>query len=122
MTRLLAFTFVATSLSLSVAWAAESISLRTNTAGELAEACAANPHEPAADAKLNFCRGFAQGAIDVELRHAGDKKSFCFPNPAPSRAATMGEFVGWVRSMPDRRSMPSTEGLFRFLAERFPCK
>ena len=122
MKRLLAFTLVAGSLSLSVARAAEPISIRTNTAGELAEVCGANPREPAADAKLNFCRGFAQGAIDVELRHAGDKKPFCFPNPAPSRAATMGEFVGWVRAMPDRRSMPSTDGLFRFLADRFPCK
>ena len=33
----------------------------------------------------------------------------------------MNQFVNWVRAMPDRRSMPSTEGLFRFLAERFPC-
>lgn len=122
MKRLLAPVLVATCLSFSGARAAEPITIRTNTAGELAETCGANPREPAADAKLNFCRGFAQGAIDVELRHATDKKPFCFPNPSPSRAATMAEFVGWVRAMPDRRPMPSTEGLFRFLAERFPCK
>jgi hypothetical protein len=122
MKRLLALAFVAAGLSVPIVKAAEPISIRTNTAGELAEACATNPREPAADAKLNFCRGFAQGAIDVELHHSGEKKPFCFPNPSPSRAATMNEFVGWVRSMPDRREMPSTEALFRFLAERFPCK
>ncbi len=122
MKRLLAYTILAVGLSFTAASAAQPISIRTNTAGELAETCAANPREPAADAKLNFCRGFAQGAIDVELRRAGDKKPFCFPNPAPSRGATMGEFVAWVRSMPDRRSMPSTEGLFQFLGERFPCR
>jgi len=122
MQRLLAPMLLATCLSLSAAWAAEPISIRTNTAGELAEACGANPREPAADAKLNFCRGFAQGAIDVELRHTGEKRPFCFPNPSPSRAATMGEFVNWVRAMPDRRSMPSTAGLFQFLGERYPCK
>jgi hypothetical protein len=122
MKRLLGLALVAAALPLAIAAAAEPISIRTNTAGELAEACAANPREPAADAKLNFCRGFAQGAIDVELRHSGEKKPFCFPNPSPSRASTMSEFVGWVRAMPDRRAMPSTEALFRFLDERFPCK
>jgi hypothetical protein len=104
------------------AWSAEGISIRTNTAGELADTCGVNPRQPAADARINFCRGFAQGAIDVELHHAGDKKPFCFPTPSPSRAETMGQFVNWVRAMPDRRSLPSDEGLFKFLAERFPCK
>jgi Rap1a immunity proteins len=114
--------FVASGVLLPVTWAAEPVSIRTNTAGELAEACGTNPREPAADAKLNFCYGFAQGAINVELRHAGDKKPFCFPNPAPRRPATMAEFVSWVRALPDRGSMPSVDGLFKFLAERFPCK
>jgi hypothetical protein len=122
MKRLFGLALVAAILPLSIATAAEPVSIRTKTAGELAEACGTNPREPAADAKINFCRGFAQGAIDVELQHAGEKKPFCFPNPSPTRAATMSEFVGWVRSMPDRREMPSTQALFRFLAERFPCK
>jgi hypothetical protein len=122
MKRLAALALLVALLPLPAASAAEPITIRTNTAGELAEACGTNPREPGADAKINFCHGFAQGAIDVELMHAGDKKPFCFPRPAPSRAATMGEFVSWVRSIPDRRSLPSTQGLFQFLGERFPCK
>ncbi len=122
MKRLFVFALLASSVATTGAWAAEGVTIRTNTAGELADVCAVNPRERAADARINFCHGFAQGAIDVELHHAGEKKPFCFPNPSPSRAATMNEFVGWVRSMPDRRNMPSAEGLFRFLAERFPCK
>ncbi len=106
----------------SETWAAEGVTIRTNTAGELADICGTNPRERAADAKLNFCRGFAQGAIDVELHHDGDKKTFCFPKPAPTRAETMNQFVAWVHALPDRRSMPSAEGLFKFLDERFPCK
>ncbi|WP_428539052.1 Rap1a/Tai family immunity protein [Rhodopila sp.] len=108
--------------AVSAAWAAEEITIHTATAGELADTCAANPREPAADARLNFCRGFAQGAIDVEMHHAGEHKLFCFPHPSPSRAETMSQFVSWVRAMPDRSSMPSDEGLFKFLGERFPCK
>ena len=103
------------------AHAQRSVNLQARTAGDLAELCGANPKEALGDARINFCRGFAQGAIDVELRHAGDKKPFCFPSPSPSRAETMNQFVNWVRAMPDRRSMPSSEGLFRFLGERFPC-
>jgi hypothetical protein len=122
MKRLLAIVFLANGLSLPAASAAEPLTIRTNTAGELAETCAATPRQPGADAKINFCHGFAQGAITVELRHAGEKKPFCFPTPSPSRAATMGEFVNWVRALPDRKSMPSTEAFFQFLAERYPCK
>jgi Rap1a immunity proteins len=113
---------VATGLASAGAWAAQKLPIHTNTAGELAEICGVAPHSQGADEKINFCHGFAQGAIDVELSHAGDKKPFCFPNPSPTREETMNQFVNWVRAMPDRRSLPSTDGLFRFLAERFPCK
>ena len=102
--------------------AAEPITIRTNNAGELAEACSANPREPGADARINFCHGYAQGAITVQRHYAGDKKLYCLPTPGPSRAETMNQFVAWVRANPERRSIPSDEGLFKFLGERFPCK
>ena len=113
---------VATTCGPMMAWGASGIAIHTNTAAELADVCGANPREPGADARLTFCRGFAQGAIDVELHHAGDKKPFCFPRPSPTRTETMNQFVAWVRASPDRGSMPSTQGLFKFLAERYPCK
>ena len=122
MKRLLALALVSQALTLSAARAAEPISIRTNTAGELADACAARPPEPGAEAKFNFCHGFAQGAITVLLGTSGDKKPFCWPSPKPSRGSTMGEFVAWVKAMPDRRALPSSEGLFKFLGERYPCK
>ena len=101
--------------------AAEPITIRTNTAGELAETCGVNSREPGADARINFCHGYAQGAITVQRHYAGDKKLFCMPTPGPSRAETMNQFVAWVRANPERRSIPSDEGLFKFLGERFPC-
>ena len=104
------------------AFSAQPVTLRARTAGELAELCGANPREPAADAKINYCHGFAQGVVDLELQHTADKKSFCFPSPAPSRSETLNEFVNWVKAMPEHRSLPDTDGLFKFLAERFPCK
>ena len=104
------------------AWAAQPISLRARTAGDLAELCGVNPKEAAADAKINFCDGFAQAAVDLELQHSGDKKPFCFPSPPPTRTTTLREFVNWVRALPEHRTLSATGGLFQFLAERFPCK
>ena len=103
-------------------WAAQPISIHVKTANDLADLCTANPKEAAADAKINFCHGYAQGAIEVETRRSGDKKPFCFPSPAPTRTATMTEFTNWVRALPAHRELPALDGLFQFLKERFPCK
>ena len=113
---------VTTMLLASPAQAQRSVVLQARTAGELAELCAANPKAPEGDAKINFCHGFAQGAILVEQRHTKGKKLFCFPSPAPTRTATMGEFVSWVRALPEHRTPSAVDGLFQFLGERFPCK
>jgi len=109
-------------LLVSPAHAQRAITLQARTSGDLADLCAANAKEAQGDAKLNFCHGYAQGAITATLRLAGDKKPFCFPTPTPTRTATLGEFVAWVRAMPDRKSEPAADGLLKFLAERFPCK
>jgi hypothetical protein len=96
---------------------AATITIRTDTAGQLADTCSAK--EPA---KVTFCQGFAQGAISLKLNEAGATKPFCFPKPAPTRAATMGLFAKWVYASPDRRVMTSTDGLFKFLGEQYACK
>ena len=102
--------------------AAEGIELHARTSGELADLCGAKPGSTGADAKINFCHGFAQGAVAVRLRTAGDKKPFCFPNPMPRRATTMTEFATWVKAAPANGDIPSLDGLFRFFGERYPCK
>jgi hypothetical protein len=122
MKTFLALAMLASSLAATTAWAAQPITLRVRTAGDLAGLCGANPKEPAADAKINFCQGFAQGIVDLELQHTADKKPFCFPSPAPSRSATLAQFVDWVRALPEHQTLPATDGLFKFLAERYPCK
>ena len=102
--------------------AAQPINLNVRTVGDLANLCSAEPASAGADAKLNFCRGFAQGAVEAWQRQGGEKKPFCFPNPAPTRTATMKEFIGWARASPGNLEQPATDGLFKFMGERFPCK
>jgi hypothetical protein len=121
--KVLAPVVALTAILLAVpALAQRGVNLQARTAGELADLCGTSPKDPLGDARINFCHGFAQGAITVELRHTEGKKPFCFPSPTPSRSATMGEFVNWVRSMPDRKSQNAVDGFFQFLGERFPCK
>ena len=121
--RLVGFAVVLTILAVGQVRAApQSIVLQARTAGDLAALCAADPATAGADAKINFCHGFAQGAVDDRMKVEPDKKPFCFPSPTPSRAATLREFVAWVRTDPAKRDLPVLDGLFRFLGERFPCK
>ena len=53
------------------AHAVKTITINTNTAGELADACGVKPSDPGAGTKQTFCQGFAQGAISVELSSRG---------------------------------------------------
>jgi hypothetical protein len=100
----------------------KSLTINTNRAGDLADTCEPKARDPAASTKRTFCQGFAQGAISVELKHAGENKAFCFPKPTPTRAETMKLFVQWVGKTPERRVLLSTDALSRFLGEQYPCK
>jgi hypothetical protein len=105
----------------SVALAAP-IDVNVKTAGELSDACAANPKDPAGQALINYCIGYGQGAVAAVLQRPEDKKLFCISTPPPQRIVTMREFASWVRAIPTRRSEPAEEGFLHFMAERFPCK
>jgi hypothetical protein len=104
------------------AQAQRTLDIRARTAGDLADLCGANPRDPQGDAKINYCHGFAQGAVDVVLKQTGDKKPFCFPSPTPTRSATLTEFVNWARALPAHRTVSAVDGLMQFLGERYPCK
>jgi hypothetical protein len=121
-TRLAAAALIA--LLPTAAFAASEADFAAKTAGDLVDLCAADPKEPMGTAALNFCHGFAQGAVTVEMEVASASKRaklFCFPTPTPSRTATLTEFVTWARANPAHLSEPAADGLFAFLQQRFPC-
>ncbi len=104
--------------------AATEANFGARTAGDLVELCTATPDNAIGTAAVNFCEGFAQGAVLVEMQNQAafrGPKLFCMPNPPPSRNEALSEFVSWARASPDRLAQPSTDGLFRFLGERYPC-
>jgi len=104
--------------------AATEASFGAKTTGDLVELCTAAPDNAIGTAAVNFCEGFAEGAVAVELQNmAGFRgpKVFCMPYPPPSRNEALNGFVNWARTSPDRLAQSSTDGLFRFLSERYPC-
>lgn len=94
--------------------------LSASTAGQLADFCATDPKKPAGDAAINYCHGFAQAMVAAIRNY--DKKAFCFPSPAPTRAETLRQFVTWTRAAPDRAKLTAAVGFYRFLRERYPCE
>jgi len=104
--------------------AATEANFGARTTGDLVELCTAIPDNAMGTAAVNFCEGFAQGAVLVEMETLGafpGPKLFCLPNPPPSRNEAMSEFVNWARASPDRLAQSSTDGLFRYLSERYSC-
>ena len=106
-------------LSLSGGLGARAAVLSASTAGQLAGLCAADPKKPGGDAALNYCHGFAQAMVAAIRNY--DKRAFCFPSPAPTRAESLGQFVKWVRATPDRAKLTAATGFYRFLREQYPC-
>jgi hypothetical protein len=117
MSRLAFLAALAFALLAVPAHAQRTIALHARTAGELADLCTASPGQPAAEAKINYCHGFAQGMVDVEQQHG---MRFCIP-PGTSRNATLAEFARWVKAQPERRSANAVKGLTQFLTQQYPC-
>jgi Rap1a immunity proteins len=78
------------------------VSINIRTAGDLADACTTRPADRVSFARLNFCNGFAQGALQTHRQNASGTK-VCMPNPSPKRSETMKEFASWVRADASRK-------------------
>jgi tetratricopeptide (TPR) repeat protein len=91
------------------------------TVGDLVSLCGADRSNPTGAAKVNYCHGYAQGVVSAEFASAGGAKPFCFPNPAPTRTATLQEFAAWAHSSPANATKAAPVGLLFFLKDRYPC-
>jgi Rap1a immunity proteins len=95
-----------------------------NTVRDLIAICAADKDDPRMTAAVNFCHGFVEGAVIVEEAnesHKGARKLFCLPSPRPPRGSELINFTAWANEQPARLDMPSIDGMFIYLAQRFPC-
>jgi hypothetical protein len=95
-----------------------------NNVRDLIAICARSPDDPRMTASVNFCHGFVEGPVIVEEANETQKgapKLFCLPSPRPPRGFELTNFIGWANQQPGRLDMPSIDGVFVYLAQRFPC-
>jgi len=94
------------------------------TVRDLIEICAPAKEDPMMTAAINYCHGFAEGAVIVEEAHEGQRdvrKLFCLPSPRPASGSEITKFITWANAMPSRLDEPAIDGMFIYLAETYPC-
>jgi hypothetical protein len=95
------------------------------TTGDLVALCNATKVDPLMTAALNFCNGFAEGAVELALGYESvarkDRQPFCLPTPRPSHNEAVAQFTTWANAEPKRLEEPPIIGLFRFLEQQYPC-
>lgn len=95
-----------------------------HTVADLIAICAPSQDDPLITAAVNFCHGYAEGAVDVEEAHEmqrGGRKLFCLPTPKPPRGSELTNFIAWAKERPARLEMPAIDGMFIYLAGKYPC-
>jgi len=94
------------------------------TVRDLIEICAPAKEDPMMTGAINYCHGFAQGAVLVEEAHEGQpsaRKLFCLPSPQPAEGSEITKFIAWANALPSRLDEPAIDGMFIYLAETYPC-
>jgi Rap1a immunity proteins len=121
--RALAFGFVLIAAGASSASAAVSESqFPPHTVADLIAICAPKD-DPLMTGAVNFCHGYAEGAVVVEEAHEaqrGGRKLFCLPTPRPPRDPELASFITWANEVPARLDMPAIDGMFIYLAGKYP--
>jgi hypothetical protein len=51
-----------------------------------------------------------------------ENRFICPPNPVPTRAKVMNDFVAWAKARPQYSKDAPLDTLFRYLAETYPCR
>jgi hypothetical protein len=95
------------------------------TTGDLIALCSAGKDDPMMTAALNFCQGFAEGAVEMALSYEAtgrqDRQPFCLPTPRPTHDQALAQLVAWANADPKRLEEPPVVGLIRFLIQQYPC-
>lgn len=115
--------FIAALLTSGAAVAADSSTFQLRDAQDLVTACSV-PQDHALYANATgFCHGVLVGAYTYySSTVTAGNRFICPPNPTPTRAKVMGDFVAWAKSRPQYLKDPPLDTLFRYLAETYPCR
>jgi Ssp1 endopeptidase immunity protein Rap1a len=97
-------------------------SFEVRTASQLVDLCATPPSDPAYPQAVQFCHGFAAGALSYyrAASRPGSSPNFC-GLPA-SRQEAADRFVAWTRANPRVADDNPANALFRFLDANYACR
>ena len=90
---------------------------------DLIDLCTAAPTDAMGTAALNFCHGFGVGVYRVldEIERARKVRTFCIPEPMPTRNDAVAGLIQWAKANPDQLSMPPQDGIAAYLSKQYPC-
>ena len=95
------------------------------TVRDLIALCGAAQDDPMMTAAVNYCHGYAEAAVIVEEAHEkqrrGSSKLFCLPDPPPASGTELSSFATWANADPGRLDQPAIDGMFLYLAQKYPC-
>jgi hypothetical protein len=113
---------VAALMTSGAAVAADSSTFQLRDADDLVRACSVPADDPLYANATGFCHGVLTGAYRYyESTVRAESRFVCSPNPTPTRAKVMNDFVAWAKAHPQHMKDPPVDTLFRYLAETYPC-
>ncbi|MDH4114156.1 MAG: Rap1a/Tai family immunity protein [Burkholderiaceae bacterium] len=114
---------VAALMTSGAAVAADSSTFQLRDAGDLMRACSVPADDVTHANAIGFCHGVLTGAYRYyESTVAAENRFICSPDPTPTRAQVMNDFVAWAKANPRYMQDPPVDTLFRYLAETYPCR
>lgn len=102
-----------------------SSNFRPRVLADLVALCGVAADDPLRTEAIHFCHGYVTGAWQYyEALMAGpDAEPFvCPPTPTPSRDQAVEMFLAWAQGQPDLSAETPIEGMYRFLAQTWPCR
>jgi hypothetical protein len=92
---------------------------------DLIDLCTTPRDDPLNVAAVHFCTGYLVGAYHYyDSLHSGPDSHpwVCPPDPKPTRQEAIAEFVSWAQAHPEYGKDRPVDVMFRFMAEKWPCK
>jgi hypothetical protein len=113
----------ATLLASGAAIAADSSNFRLRDTNDLVVACSVPAEHTLYANATGFCHGVLVGAYSYyNATVPAEGRFVCPPNPVPTRAKVMNDFVAWAKARPQVMKDPPLDALFRYLEEAYPCR
>lgn len=103
-------------------FAAEEQAFEARTTAQLVSLCSTRPTDPTYAQSLQFCNGFAAGALSYyrATQRPGAAPRYC-GLPA-GRQEAVNRFVAWAQANPRYSADNPVDTLFRFLDANYACQ